>query len=463
MLKNLAVLILLIADWLTAAISWSAFYYLRKTTIEHQEFHVNDTFYLGVVLVPIAWILLYYLQGTYHDIKRLYRLKLFNLTFIATIIGSTLIFFILILDDIISDYQLYYKSYFMLLGIHFLTVFLLRYVFITVVVKRIQSGKYGFRTLLIGGSDKAVELYNEISKLPKNVNKIVGFININGVDKHLQDRIPYLGNLNDIEQILVNEKIEEVIIAIESKEHDKLRSIISRIQWGTINIKILPDMYDILSGSVKMTNIFGALLIQLDNESMPFWQQALKRFIDVFVSTIAIIILLPFYLIMAIAVKISSPGPVFFFQDRIGLNGEVFKIIKFRTMYVDAEKLGPQLSSTDDPRITKIGKYMRKLRLDEFPQFLNVLKGDMSLVGPRPERQFYIDQIVKIEPQFLHLTKVRPGITSWGQVKYGYAENVEQMLQRMKYDLLYMRNRTLALDFKIMFYTVIIIFRAKGK
>jgi exopolysaccharide biosynthesis polyprenyl glycosylphosphotransferase len=351
----------------------------------------------------------------------------------------------------------------MLLGIHFLTVFLLRYVFITVVVKRIQSGKYGFRTLLIGGSDKAVELYNEISKLPKNVNKIVGFININGVDKHLQDRIPYLGNLNEIEQILVNEKIEEVIIAIESKEHDKLRSIISRIQWGTINIKILPDMYDILSGSVKMTNIFGALLIQLDNESMPFWQQALKRFIDVFVSTIAIIILLPFYLIMAIAVKISSPGPVFFFQDRIGLNGEVFKIIKFRTMYVDAEKLGPQLSSTDDPRITKIGKYMRKLRLDEFPQFLNVLKGDMSLVGPRPERQFYIDQIVKIEPQFLHLTKVRPGITSWGQVKYGYAENVEQMLQRMKYDLLYMRNRTLALDFKIMFYTVIIIFRAKGK
>ncbi len=463
MRKNLAVLILLIIDWFTAALSWSVFYYLRKISIEHQEFHVNNTFYLGVTLVPIAWILLYYLQGTYHDIKRLYRLKLFNLTFIATIIGTTLIFFILILDDLVSDYQLYYKSFFMLLGIHFFTVFFHRYIFITVIVKRIQSGKNGFRTLLIGGSDKAVELYNEISKLPKNVNRIVGFININGVDKQLEDRIPYLGNLNDIEQILINEQIEEVIIAIESKEHDKLRSIIARIQWGTISIKILPDMYDILSGSVKMTNIFGALLIQLDNETMPFWQQALKRFIDVFVSVIAIIVLFPFYLIMAIAVKLSSQGPVFFLQDRIGLNGEVFKIIKFRTMYIDAEKLGPQLSSTDDPRITKIGKYMRKLRLDEFPQFINVLKGDMSLVGPRPERQFYIDQIVKIEPQFLHLTKVRPGITSWGQVKYGYAENVEQMLQRMKYDLLYMRNRTLALDFKIMFYTIIIIFRAKGK
>jgi lipopolysaccharide/colanic/teichoic acid biosynthesis glycosyltransferase len=166
---------------------------------------------------------------------------------------------------------------------------------------------------------------------------------------------------------------------------------------------------------------------------------------------------------LALAVKFSSPGPIFFLQNRVGLNGRIFKIIKFRTMYIDAESKGPQLSSTDDPRITKIGKYMRKLRFDEFPQFLNVLMGDMSLVGPRPERQFYIDQIVKIEPQFLHLTKVRPGITSWGQVKYGYAENVEQMLQRMKYDLLYMRNRTLALDFKIMLYTLIIIVKAKGK
>lgn len=463
MRKNLAVIFLLAIDWLTAALSWSIFYYLRKIAIERQDFHVNSTFYLGVVLVPIAWILLYYLQGTYHEIKRLYRFKLFNLTFVATFIGATLIFFTLILDDVISDYQLYYKSFFMLIGIHFVTVFFPRYIFTTILVKRIQSGKNGFRTLLIGGSDKAVELYNEILKLPKNVNKIVGFININGVDRQLEDRIPYLGNLNDIEQILISEHIEEVIIAIESKEHDKLKSIIARIQWGEISIKILPDMYDILSGSVKMTNIFGALLIQLNHETMPFWQQALKRFIDVFLSIVAIIVLLPVYFVLALAVKFSSPGPIFFLQDRVGLNGQVFKIIKFRTMYIDAESKGPQLSSTDDPRITKIGKYMRKLRFDEFPQFLNVLKGDMSLVGPRPERQFYIDQIVKIEPQFLHLTKVRPGITSWGQVKYGYAENVEQMLQRMKYDLLYMRNRTLALDFKIMLYTLIIIIKAKGK
>jgi lipopolysaccharide/colanic/teichoic acid biosynthesis glycosyltransferase len=165
----------------------------------------------------------------------------------------------------------------------------------------------------------------------------------------------------------------------------------------------------------------------------------------------------------AILVRLSSPGRIFYLQERIGLNGKPFKIIKFRTMYENSEKLGPQLSSENDNRITPIGRFMRKTRLDEFPQFINVLKGDMALVGPRPERQFYIDQIAQIDPQFLHLTKVRPGITSWGQVKFGYAENVEQMLLRMKYDLIYLKNRSLALDIKILFYTVLIVLKAKGK
>jgi lipopolysaccharide/colanic/teichoic acid biosynthesis glycosyltransferase len=180
-------------------------------------------------------------------------------------------------------------------------------------------------------------------------------------------------------------------------------------------------------------------------------------------SSIALILLIPFYIFSAIAVKMSSPGPILFLQERVGLNGALFKIIKFRTMFVNSEVAGPQLSSSNDPRITNIGRFMRKTRFDEFPQFINVLLGDMSLVGPRPERQFYIDQIVKIEPQYLHLNRVRPGITSWGQVKYGYAENVEQMLQRMKFDLIYLKNRSLALDIKIMFYTITIIVKAKGK
>src|SRR5690606_26816587 len=162
-------------------------------------------------------------------------------------------------------------------------------------------------------------------------------------------------------------------------------------------------------------------------------------------------------------VKWSSPGPIFYRQERIGLNGKPFHLVKFRSMYLDAEKDGPQLASDNDPRITPIGHFMRKYRLDELPNFWNVLKGDLSLVGPRPERQFFINQIVEQEPHYRQLLKVRPGITSWGQVKYGYASNVDEMLQRLKFDILYIENMSLLLDLKIMFYTVLVLVQGKGK
>lgn len=457
------VYLLVLMDWLFAVLSWILFYFFRKVGIEKVEFNVNESFYAGVVFVPLLWVLLYFLQGTYHDVKRLYRIKVFNLTFLASLIGSLIIFFTLLLDDEISGYQQYYRSVILLFVTYFTLTFIPRLIFVSIVVTRIHSGKYAFPTLLIGGSDKAVEIFNEIISLPKGIHRFIGFVNINGVDRQLEEKLNYLGHVNDLDTVLRENNVEEVIIALESTEHAKLKSIVTRIEGSNVRIKILPDMYDILSGSVKMNNIFGALLIEVNSDGMPVWQQAIKRFMDVVLSIFAFLLLLPLYLFLAICVKASSPGPVFFLQERIGINGRVFKIIKFRTMYVDSEKHGPQLSSAHDPRITRIGRFMRKLRLDEFPQFVNVILGDMSLVGPRPERQFYIDQIASIEPQFLHLTKVRPGITSWGQVKYGYAENVEQMLQRMKFDLLYLKNRTLALDFKIMLYTILIVLKAKGK
>ena len=457
------VYLLVVMDWLFATLSWMLFYFFRKVGIEKVQFNVNESFYAGVVIVPLLWVLLFFLQGTYHDVKRLYRIKVFNLTFLASLIGSLIIFFTLLLDDEINGYQQYYRSVILLFVTYFTLTFVPRLIFVSIVVARIHSGKYAFPTLLIGGSDKAVEIFNEIISLPKGIHRFIGFVNINGVDRQLEEKLNYLGHVNDLDAVLRENNVEEVIIALESTEHAKLKSIVTRIEGSNIRIKILPDMYDILSGSVKMNNIFGALLIEVNSDGMPVWQQAIKRFMDVVLSILAFLLLMPLYLILAIGVKASSPGPIFFLQERIGINGRVFKIIKFRTMYVDSEKHGPQLSSAHDPRITRIGRFMRKLRLDEFPQFVNVILGEMSLVGPRPERQFYIDQIASIEPQFLHLTKVRPGITSWGQVKYGYAENVDQMLQRMKFDLLYLKNRTLALDFKIMLYTILIVLKAKGK
>lgn len=461
---RLLTFLLVFVDWIAAILAWGSFYYVRKVKLEMTEFNVNESFYYGILLIPVAWIFLYTLQGTYHDVRRLHRIKIFNLTFVGTVLGVIMLFFVLLLDDEINGYKQYYSSVFLLFAIHFSLSFIPRLILVSLIVTRIHKRKAGFRTLMIGGSERAIEVYNEIESLPKGTgNTFVGFINLNGVDRQLEQKLNYLGHIDDVEAILRKNEIEQVIIAVESVEHDRLRNVISRLEGGDVKIKILPDMYDILSGTVKMNNIFGALLIEVNTDVMPIWQRITKRIFDVVASAIALVLLTPLFIVLGVLVKTSSSGPILFFQERIGKNGVAFNIIKFRTMVTDAEKLGPQLSSSNDPRITSIGRFMRKSRLDEFPQFWNVLVGDMSLVGPRPERQFYIDQIAEIEPQFHQLTKVRPGITSWGQVKYGYAENVDQMLARMKFDLLYLKNRTLSLDFKIMLYTIFIIFKGKGK
>ncbi|MFM7566740.1 MAG: sugar transferase [Flavobacteriales bacterium] len=453
----------LLVDFLSAAFAWSTFYYLRATWLEHKAFEGNPTFYLGVSLVPIAYVLLYYLQGTYLNIRRLYRLKIIQLTFIASIIGSLLLFFFLLLDDEVINYKDHYVSFLLLWSVH-LSITLIPRVFLsTLLIHHLRSEGKGFRTIIIGGSDNALRIFHEVSGDHHNVNTFIGYINVNGSDHSLKDAMPYLGHVQNLESILANETVDEVIIAIESSDHDRLQRILTKINDLRIIVKVLPDMYELLSGTLKMTNIYGTLFMAINRDVMPLWQQALKRFMDIVLSVIALILLLPVFLLCAVLVKGSSSGPIFFLQERIGLNNRAFKIIKFRTMVVNAEKDGPQLSSANDRRITPVGRFMRKTRLDEFPQFINVILGHMSLVGPRPERQFYIDQIVQREPQYILLNRVRPGITSWGQVKYGYAENVDQMLDRMKYDLLYINNRSIALDLKIMFYTVAIVLKAKGK
>jgi len=457
------VYLFLLTDWMMATFAWSLFFFLRKTWIENKEFSVDQNFIIGIIIVPLVWLLIYYLQGSYHEIRRIYRLKILNLTFSGVLIGSVLIFFTLLLDDTVSNYQMYYWSFALLFSLQFIFSIFSRLILATILIKSLRKIGNGFRTVIIGGSDKAVGVLMDLKAQKWHVNTIVGYINVNGTDRLLDDKIPYLGHCDNLETLISKHNVEEVIIAIESSEHNRLQKIITRIQDGRVKIKILPDMYELLSGSLKMTDIYGALLLEIVGDSMPIWQQALKRVMDLIVSFVALILLIPIYLICACAVKFSSSGPIFYLQDRVGLDGRNFRIIKFRTMYLNSEDGGPQLSSSNDSRITKAGRFMRKTRLDEFPQFINVILGHMSLVGPRPERQFYIDQIMNSAPQYVHLTKVRPGITSWGQVKYGYAENVEQMLDRMKFDLLYLKNRSIALDVKIMFYTIAIVLKAKGK
>ena len=465
----------IICDTFSAMLAWALLYIFRKVVLENSGFQdvnlvfTDSNFWLGLIVVPLGWLVLYTIMGTYRNVLRRARLKEFLDTAIASLIGVVVLFFSLLIDDNINTYRNYYASFAFLLVVHFVLTYIPRLLITSQTVRDVHGRRIGFPTLMIGSGKKAFQTYLGIENQETySGNLFVGYVDVDGADADgdspLDKIMPRLGTVADLHQIVSQYDVEEAIVAVEPGEQGRINSILSALDSsGDLIIKITPDARDLIVGSIKLDSIFHSPFIVINNRLMDEWQYSLKRIFDIVISLFAMLLLSPVYIVTAIIVKCSSPGPVFYAQERVGYHGKPFKMHKFRSMYVDAEEGGPALSKDDDPRITPFGRFMRKVRLDEIPQFYNVLRGTMTLVGPRPERQFYIDQIVKRAPEYLLLQRVKPGITSWGQVKYGYASSVDQMVERLRYDLLYLDNMSLTTDLKILLYTVIIIFQGRGK
>jgi exopolysaccharide biosynthesis polyprenyl glycosylphosphotransferase len=468
--KKLQITLHMLLDYAGAAAAWWLFFLYRKNIVEASKHGYsipvnNDSkLFIGIIIISALWIMYYSANGYYRNIFRRSRLREVEQTLVTSFFGCLAIFFTLILDDSVVNYKDYYISLVVYFSLHFSITVFFRLIIASRTIYRIQNSKWGYNTILVGNGKNALKLYNELSNARKSEGfKILGYLNTGETDELSSKGLSNLGNWSKLPNVVRDNKIEDVIICMDDKDHDLVPQIVDMVQNENVHLKILPDSYGMVLGMVKMNNILGAMLVEVDFEVMPRWQLAAKRIFDIIFSLIALILSLPLLIVLAILIKTDSKGPVFFRQERVGYRGKPFNILKFRSMKVDAEKDGPKLSKENDDRRTKIGTILRKTRLDELPQFINVLKGEMSIVGPRPERQFFIDQIVTKAPYYVRLHRIKPGITSWGQVKFGYAENVDEMVERMKYDILYLENMSLGLDLKIMIYTALIMIQGRGK
>jgi len=453
-------------DMLASLVVWVAFVIFRKTVNDIQIFDSarifvpNYNYFTSIFLFPFCCVFVHYLSGFYLNPLKKSRISLIFSTITSSAVISLSVFLILKLGDAVVSYEYFYFSLLVLFGLLFFFTYLFRNIIFTQIQHNYKSKKWTINTLIIGTGNNAKKIAEDIEKHAQQ-NTLTGFIATNKKVAVSPDKI--LGNMSQIDYIVEKYDIHETIVVLDDDaDEQQLFKIINLLYRFDIDIQFTPRLYEILIGSAKITHMGIIPLVSITNPSMSDCEVSVKRFFDIVISVISLIVLSPFLLYFMLQIKRDSKGPVFYRQERIGRFGRPFKILKFRTMYLGAENGTPKLSSANDDRITQIGRILRKYRIDEIPQFWNIVKGDMSLVGPRPERRYYINRIIEDAPYYCLLYKIRPGLTSWGPIKIGYSDTIEKMIERLNYDIIYMENMSLLTDVKILIYTIEIIFRGKG-
>lgn len=419
----------------------------------------------SIIIIYFYWLIIFTFFGMYRTWFASSRFDEISTLFKTTFIGIFILFFVIFISDFLegsesSNRILIFIYWFFLFFFVAVSRLVLRSFQRRLIIKGI--GRRG--TVIVGYNLKANEAHDQILDHPALGLDVVAYVAINGenIGKKYKN-IEVKDSLDNLLDVINQTHASEVIIALEKEDHDLLVDIISKVENKSIGLKIVPDLYEILSGQARTSQLYGIPLIDIMPELMPEWEKKLKRISDVLISMIILIITFPLNILISIFIKLDSPGPVLFKQDRIGMNNKIFRIYKFRSMFLDAEKhTGPVWSRKDDPRVTRVGRFLRKLRLDEIPQFYNVLKGEMSLVGPRPERPYFVDMLAQQLPYYRRRLKVRPGITGWAQVKHKYDESIEDVKVKLRYDLFYIENMSFRMDIKILARTILVVLFGKG-
>lgn len=472
--KTRQILRYVVGDWLATSLAWFLFNIIRFTDVVEPangapgltlgEFLLINPVILGQILFPIGMLGVYYLSGYYNRPFFKSRIEEFITTFSTALIGSLIIYFIAIIDDPIPDRASNYELLAMLFGLLFSMVYLMRLSITGFATKKVHSGELVFPTIIVGTGPDAVSLYDRLTHPRKRPTgyKVVGFASFPGKEPpEMPEGLPVVP-IDAISDALERLGATHIALTTHPDGLDATLKTIHTLFGLNAPVLISPTLFSMLTPKRRLSDVAGEPLCDITGPSVGQSTLNLKRAGDVFVSALALLALLPVFAFVAITIKIDSSGPVFYRQERVGYRKRPFRILKFRTMRSDAEKQGPRLSSGNDPRITRTGRILRKYRIDELPQFWNVLKGDMSIVGPRPEREYFIKQILPKAPYYALVHQVRPGITSWGMVKHGYASTVDEMVSRLQYDLIYLDNISFLVDLKILFYTVNTVVTGKG-